>query len=34
MTADRPDYLRPVPAGAAGAAPAEDASLEDSGTPG
>jgi type IV pilus assembly protein PilB len=34
MTADRPDYLRPVPAGGAGAAPAEDASLEDSGTPG
>jgi type IV pilus assembly protein PilB len=34
MTADRPDYLRPVPAGGAGAAPAEDVSLEDSGTPG
>jgi type IV pilus assembly protein PilB len=34
MSADRPDYLRPVPAGGAGAAPAEDASLEDSGTPG
>src|SRR5688572_16725188 len=34
MSADRPDYLRPVPAGGAGAAPAEDSSLEDSGTPG
>ncbi len=34
MTADRPDYLRPVPAGGAGAAPAEEPLLEDSGTPG
>jgi type IV pilus assembly protein PilB len=34
MSADRPDYLRPVPSGGAGAAPAEDASLEGSGTPG